>query len=65
MEDSQEILKAKDIATKLNISKNSVYTKIKAGTLGIPHIKAGKMLRFFASDVDAWIESKKKESISR
>jgi excisionase family DNA binding protein len=64
MEDNHEILKAKDIANRLNISKNSVYTKIKAGTLGIPHIRAGKMFRFFASDVDAWIEQKKRESIS-
>lgn len=51
-----------ELANLLSISKASVYTKIYTGTLDLPYIKMGKMLRFLRTDVEQWLEQKRKES---
>ena len=53
-----------ELATLLGISKATIYSRIYNGTMDLPYIKMGKMVRFLVSDVRLWLEGKRKESIS-
>ena len=44
-----------DVADYIQMSKTILYKGIREKSLGIPHIKINKAVRFFKSDVDAWV----------
>ena len=54
------ILKTKDVAEKLQIHTHTVWKLVKDGKLKA--YKYGKGFRFFNEDVQAYIQSTKKES---
>jgi excisionase family DNA binding protein len=50
---SEPWLSADDIATHLGVTKDSVYAWI--ANKGMPAHKVGRLWRFQASEVDAWV----------
>jgi excisionase family DNA binding protein len=56
---SLAVLTVDDVATRLQISKGSVYelTRFReaADTPRLPARKIGRSLRFLAADIDAWV----------
>ena len=62
-ESSGDTVTVAELAKYLNISKASVYSKIYAGTLDVPYVQMGKMLRFVKTDVEDWLNRKREESL--
>jgi excisionase family DNA binding protein len=60
---SSQLMNAKQAADYLGMAKGTLYKK----TAGqeIAHIKRGKALLFHKSELDAWLESCKKEPVKR
>lgn len=55
MSEFERWVSLEDIATHLDISKDTVRTWIKKGT--IPYHKVGRQYKFRVSEVDDWVES--------
>jgi len=58
---TKEFLDIHDLSECLNIKRSTLYTKVESGE--IPHYKVGRLIRFKKSDLDAWMESHRKEQI--
>ena len=58
---TKELLSVDDLSEYLNIKKSTVYSLLENGEL--PHYKIGRLIRCKRSDVDAWMESHRIESI--
>jgi excisionase family DNA binding protein len=46
----------KDIEQKYQVTRQTIYSWIKAG---MPSYKVGRLVRFEAAEVEAWIKNKK------
>lgn len=55
MSDFERWVSLEDIATHLDICKDTIRAWIKKGT--IPYHKIGRQYKFRVSEVDAWVES--------
>lgn len=56
-----ELLTVEEVASLLKVPKSWVYEHTrKRGTERLPHIKLGKYLRFFESEVREFLEAKSK-----
>lgn len=53
--DVERWLNLEEISKHLGVSKDTIRTWIRKGT--IPHHKVGRQYKFRVSEVDAWIES--------
>lgn len=57
-----ELLTVEEVASLLKVPKSWVYEHTrKRGTERLPHIKLGKYLRFFESEVREFLESKARD----
>ena len=54
-------INAMEAAEYLNMAVGTLYKKTAA--CDIPHIKRGKALLFYKSDLDKWLESKRKQMV--
>lgn len=55
MNEVERWVSLEDIATHLDVSKDTIRAWIKKGT--IPNHKVGRQYKFRISEVDAWVES--------
>jgi len=55
-----EFMTVEGVSQYLNIKRSTIYSKIHQ----IPHYKVGKLLRFRKSDIDLWMEGKRKECVA-
>lgn len=55
MDELERWVNLEDIAAYLSVSKDTIRSWIKKGT--IPHHKVGRQYKFRVSEVDAWVES--------
>lgn len=55
MNEVERWVSLEDIATHLDVSKDTIRAWIKKGT--IPNHKVGRQYKFRVSEVDAWVES--------
>ena len=55
MSEVERWISLEDIATHLDVSKDTIRAWIKKGT--IPYHKVGRQYKFLVSEVDAWVES--------
>jgi excisionase family DNA binding protein len=58
---TKEFLDIQDLSECLSIKRSTLYVKVESGE--IPHYKVGRLIRFKKSDLDAWIESHRRERI--
>ncbi len=54
------LLKPKEAAALLSVSERSLWTLMRNGE--IPHIRIGKSVRYYISDLKEWIETKRVQS---
>jgi excisionase family DNA binding protein len=52
-----DLLTLREVAHKLRVPPGSVYTNLSLGKFPIQHIKIGRLIRFFASDVEEYLKS--------
>jgi len=58
---TKEFLNINDLSEYLSIKKSTLYSMVESGEL--PHYKIGRLIRFKRNDVDAWIETHRRERI--
>ncbi len=56
---TKEFLDIRDLSECLSIKKSTLYAMVENGEL--PHYKIGRLIRFKHNDVDAWMETHRKE----
>ncbi len=57
-----EMMTIKELSKYLDISRAVLYKGVRENSLGIPHIKINKAVRFLKSDVDAWMNVSRKNT---
>ena len=57
----QEILDIDELSEYLKIKKSTLYSKVERKE--IPYYKIGHLIRFKKSDIDAWMEESKVETL--
>ena len=57
MDAAEKLVSLEDIATHLAVSKDTIRSWIKKGT--IPFHKVGRQYKFRMSEIEAWVESGK------
>lgn len=57
MDAVEKLVSLEDIATHLDVSKDTIRSWIKKGT--IPFHKVGRQYKFRMSEIEAWVESGK------
>ena len=57
----KEILNIDELSEHLGIKKSSLYSKVERKE--IPYYKIGHLVRFKKSDIDAWMEGSKVETL--
>jgi excisionase family DNA binding protein len=50
-----------ELALQLSIKKRTLYHLVQ--TMGIPHYRIGKLIRFKQTEIDEWMETKKCEEV--
>jgi len=63
MNDIERWYSLEEISIHLGVSKDTIRTWIKKGT--IPHYKVGRLYKFKVSEVDNWIESGKSANANK
>ena len=58
---TKEFLNIDDLAKFLGLKKSTLYSMVGNGDL--PHYRIGRLIRFKRNDVDAWMESHRREKI--
>ena len=51
-----ELMTTKDVARKLGVSENWVYSHLRVRKPLVPHVRLGGNIRFREADIDRWIE---------
>lgn len=51
-----KMMTLEELSDYIKISRSILYKCVREKTLGIPHIKINKAVRFLKSDVDAWVD---------
>ena len=51
-----ELMTIKDVAKKLGVSENWVYSHLRLRKPLVPHVRLGGNIRFREEDIDVWIE---------
>ena len=57
MDAAEKLVSLEDIATHLDVSKDTIRSWIEKGT--IPFHKVGRQYKFRMSEIEAWVESGK------
>lgn len=57
-----KVITIEELADYIKVSRPILYKGVRDNTLGIPCIKINKTVRFFKSDVDAWIDMHRKNT---
>jgi len=60
-----QLLSTKALASVLGVSEQTIYNRHSSGGNLPPSIKLGRLLRFRATDVDAWIANQPSSSGQR
>lgn len=63
MTSSGSLLQAEDVAAQLGVSKDWVYSEVRAGR--IPHVKLGRYVRFRAESIEEWIAGLERATMTR
>lgn len=58
----EKMMTIDEVSEYLNISKAVLYTGVRLNTLGIPHIKINKAVRFMRKDLDDWINMQRERT---
>jgi excisionase family DNA binding protein len=58
---TKEFLNVSDLSEYLSIKKSTLYSMVESGDL--PYYRIGRLIRFKRNDVDAWMETHRKERI--
>lgn len=58
---AKEFLDIHDLSECLSIKRSTLYAMVENGEL--PHYKIGRLIRFKRNDVDAWMETHRRERI--
>ena len=53
---AMELMTIKDVARKLGVSENWVYSHLRARKPLVPHVRLGGHIRFREEDIELWIE---------
>jgi excisionase family DNA binding protein len=53
---AMELMTIKEVAKKLGVSENWVYSHLRAREPLVPHVRLGGNIRFREEDIDVWIE---------
>jgi excisionase family DNA binding protein len=57
------LMTIKEIAKKLGVSENWVYSHLRGRKPLVPHIRLGGHIRFREADIDKWIEEQLENAI--
>ena len=58
-----ELITIKEVANKLGVSENWVYSHLRTRRPLIPHIHLGGHIRFREADIDQWIEEQVQNAV--
>jgi excisionase family DNA binding protein len=58
-----ELMTIKDVAKKLGVSENWVYSHLRERKPLIPHVRLGGNIRFREEDIDVWIEEQVRNAV--
>ena len=58
-----ELMTIKDVAKKLGVSENWVYSQLRTRKPLVPHIRLGGHIRFRQNDIDVWIEDQVRNAV--
>lgn len=53
----EHLLSAKELAARLGVAEQTIYNRNSSGGALPPAVKLGRLLRFRASDVEAWLQA--------
>ena len=59
---TKEFLNIDELSEFLNIKKSTLYSMVENGEL--PHYKIGRLIRFRRDELNAWLESHRKDGIN-
>ena len=58
-----ELMNTKDVAKKLGVSENWVYSHLRTRKPLLPHVRLGGNIRFREADIDKWIEEQVQNAV--
>jgi excisionase family DNA binding protein len=58
-----ELMTIKDVARKLGVSENWIYSHLRLHKPLVPHIRLGGHIRFREGDIDRWIEEQVQNAV--
>ena len=63
MQEVMELMTIREVAKKLGVSENWVYSHLRVRKPLVPHVRLGGNIRFRAADIDKWIEEQVENTI--
>ena len=58
-----ELMTIKDVAKKLGVSENWVYSHLRVREPLVPHVRLGGHIRFREEDIEVWIEEQVRNAV--
>jgi excisionase family DNA binding protein len=58
-----ELMTIKDVARKLGVSQNWVYSHLRVRKPLLPHVRLGGHIRFREEDIETWIEEQVRNAV--
>jgi excisionase family DNA binding protein len=58
-----ELMTIKEVAKKLGVSENWVYSHLRVREPLVPHVRLGGNIRFREEDIDVWIEEQVRNAV--
>ena len=58
-----KLMTIKDVAKKLGVSENWVYSHLRVRKPLVPHVRLGGNIRFREEDIDIWIEEQVRNAV--
>jgi excisionase family DNA binding protein len=58
-----KLMTIKEVAKKLGVSENWVYSHLQVRQPLVPHVRLGGNIRFREQDIDAWIEEQVRNAV--
>jgi excisionase family DNA binding protein len=63
MQEVMELMTIREVAKKLGVSENWVYSHLRVRKPLVPHVRLGGNIRFRESDIDRWIEEQVENAV--